>query len=270
MWNLHGEWHSHTFRFHMRRLFIFLLFAAASTLAWGAPPALLNEALQGLADNFDHWAYTHTIVQHDGKGENREEAVIRFDPSKPYAEQFTPIKINGREPTEKDREKYRRDGEKRGERLVKGEESAASKRKTLGELMDIDRATVDHEDEKTVTYVVPLKKEGNLRLPPDKFRVLARVSKVTRGFERVDVQVLAPFRVRMIIKVKSGDSWLDFASVDPDYPPVLVGTKTSAKGSVLFIGGEIVVETSRADFKRVKPFSDRFGVKVGPLKSIDF
>jgi hypothetical protein len=138
----------------VRRLVAFLLVFLAAEATAAAPP-LLDDAIRGLAVNFDHWAYTHTIIQRDGNGKVTRSEVIRFDPSKPYAEQFTPLSIDGREPTDRQRQKYRREGVRRGERLMKGETGADKTRKTLGELMDIDRAVLSAEDATSVTYTEP-------------------------------------------------------------------------------------------------------------------
>ena len=91
----------------MRRFFaVVLTFATvvASAFAAEAVPraastaeiALLKDAMKGSAQDTEHWAYTETTRIQDKKGKKFEETIVRFDPSKPYAEQYTPLKIDGK------------------------------------------------------------------------------------------------------------------------------------------------------------------------------
>jgi hypothetical protein len=256
----------------MRRapsLFFLVAFVLASARA--EIPPLLQDAVKNLSMDAARWAYTELAVQKDDKGKTKSETLVRFDPSKPYAEQYTPLKIDGKAPTDSQLRKYRRMGEKRGERLDKIERDGVSpSRKTLGELMDLDRATVAEENAQTVTYEVPLKKEGNDRLPPEKFRVLARVSKELRAFETVSATLRAPLREKLVVKVSEGEGRIEFKTVDPKHPPQLTAVRGSGSGSILFVPIGRRYEMSREDFKRVKPYGDRFDVQIGQLKALDF
>ena len=257
----------------MRCLMILSLLAATFS-ARAAVPQILQDAIKKVSLDTDRWAYTQTAIQKDDKGKTKSEVVVRFDPSKPYAEQYTPLKIDGEEPSESQRRKYRRQGEKRGEALVKaettGEVDASTRRKSLGELMDIEKATVAEEDAETITYEVPLKKEGNDRLPPEKFRVLARLSKEQRVFDSISATLRSPLREKLIVKVSAGEGHIQFKTVDPKYPPQLADIRGSGSGSILFVPIGRAYELRREDYKRVKPYGDRFDVQIGTLKAIDF
>lgn len=234
-------------------------------------PPLLETALDKIAADYDHWAYTQTVVEKNEKGKVLREAVVRFDPSKPYAEQFMPLKLDGRPPTAAQLKKYRRQGERRADRIAKAEsEGTTPQRQTLGELMDLERATLVEEAADIATFEVPLKKEGNNRLPPEKFRVLARVSKRTGAFESIVAQLREPMRAELVVKIKSGVGRLDFATVDPRFPPAVSTISGHGAGSILFVPVGRAYDLKRESFQRVKPFGDRFAVKLGPLKSIDF
>ena len=236
-----------------------------------AVPALLDAALRKIATDYDRWAYTQTVVEKDDKGKVVSEAVIRFDPSKPYAEQLTPLSVDGKSPSDHQIRKYRKQGEKRGERIEKAErEGKEPTRQSLGELMDIGRATVVEEDAQSVTFEVPLKKDGNKRLPPEKFRVTARVNKQQQAFENILVLLREPLRAALIVKLKTGVGQLDFETVNPKFAPTLTAVRGGGTGSVLFISVGRTYDMKRADFKRVKPYAERFGVQFGPLKAIDF
>jgi hypothetical protein len=259
-----------TFPAAMRRAFLtWSLLAAVSLRA--EVPRPLQDALQKLAADTDRWAFTQTLIEKTGDGKTKRETVVRFDPSRPYAEQYQPLKIDGKEPGESDVRKYRRQGEKRGARIEREErEGPDPKRPTVGELMDLDRATVAEENAASVTYAVPLKKEGNHRFPPEKFLVTARVSKERGAFENVAVKLREPLRQKLVLNIKSGEGSIDFAPVDPKHPPQMTAIRGGGAGSIFFVPIGRHYELKREEFKRVKPYGDRFEVKIGPLKAIDF
>ena len=87
-----------------------LLLLVLCPLARSAVPQPLQDAIAKLAKDTDRWAYTQTTVQKDDKGRPKSEIVMRFDPSKPYAEQYQLLKIDGKEPSDSQQKKYRRHG----------------------------------------------------------------------------------------------------------------------------------------------------------------
>ena len=237
---------------------IFLL-AAASAVLRAEPPALLQAAVKNYTADAERWAYTQTVISKDRKGEIEEEIVVRNDPSQPFEVQWTPIKINGKVPTEHQIDKYRKEHDKR-----------RKSRRALGELLDLDKATVFEETATTVTYEVPLSKNDNQRLPPEKFRVTARVNKERQAFENVGVRLRESMRMALILKLKSGEADMDFTVVDPQFAPPIAALRADGEGSILFVkvGGNYAA--TRTDFKRVKPYSERFTVKLAPLQFLDF
>lgn len=253
---------------HMIRKLCILALVSAATLLRAEVPQLLGDALQKMAKDTDRWAYTQTLVEKDDKGKTVSVAVVRFDPSKPYAEQYKPLAIDGKTPSDSQLRKYRKMGEKRGTQMEK--EGVTQQQKTVGELMDVDHATVATEDAKTITYDVPLKKEGNDRLPPDKFRVTARINKASATFENVAATLRAPMREKLVLKIKSGEGNIDFTQVDPKYAPQPTAVRGNAMGSVMFVTVGRNYDLKREDFQRVRPYGDRFQVQIGPLKAIDF
>jgi hypothetical protein len=241
----------------------------------GARPAtneeisLLNGLLHQTADDLGRWAYTEHRVLRDHKGKVKSEHVVRYDPSKPYAEQWTPIKINGREPTERDRTKHRR----RGESAAPNDKPRVEKRPqrpALGEVIDVTRSSVAAETPSHLLFEIPLLKFGNERFPPEKFQVHARVRKDGYLLENIAVRLRESFRSKLVVSVKSGEGSLDFAQVDPKYPPTLVAIDGDAVASVLFVSIGGSVELRRTELKHVKPFDERFEVQIGTLRAIDF
>lgn len=227
----------------------------------------LSDSLEKTAADLRRWAYTESQVFKDEKGKVKTDVVVRHDPSKPYPEQYVPLLVNGKPPTAKDIEKYRKQGERARKRI---ENPSSDRRKSLGEVLDLRTASVVSESAQTIVFEVPLKKEGNDRFPPEKFQVLMRLNRTTYALENISVRLRGSFRSKLIVKVKSGEGTLDFAVINPKYPPTLTSISGDASASVFFIsvGGEL--ELKRTELKHVKPFDERFEVQIGTLRAIDF
>ncbi len=265
-----------------RRAFCFLLFLAA--LAGRAEPArpaadgtarpatpeelsLLTAVLQRTADDLPRWAYTEHRVVRDEKGKVKSEQLVRFDPSRPYAEQWTPLKIDGREPTEREKTRFRRRGEESDPQNPK---LSKRSRPSLGEVLDVGRATVGSVNATHWVFSIPLRKFGNERFPPEKFEVFARIRKEGERLENVAVLLRDSFRSKLVVKVKSGDASIDFAVVDPKYPPTMIAVEGDASASVFFVSVGGSVDLKRTELRHVRPYDERFEVQIGNLKAIDF
>ena len=106
-------------------LSLILATAAAALPAEELRPAtpdevkLFKDAIKNTQQDTEHWAYTETTIKQIGISKKPEgETIVRFDPSKPWAEQYTPLKIEGKVPTEKQLRQYRERGEKRGKAIM--------------------------------------------------------------------------------------------------------------------------------------------------------
>jgi hypothetical protein len=264
-----------------------LFIALAGLAAAAEPPALtagpevpplLLDALGKIAANFDRWAYTETRMATDEHGVAQPETVIRFDPSRPYAEQFTPVKLRGKPPTEAQLKDYRKRGEQRGEKFAKQEAEGKVPGSQLPRFgfggstvgIDLEHATVASENADSITFEVPLRNDGHGTLPVEKFQLFARVNRTTHAFENVALKVRSAFRVKLIVKVKTGEASVDFAAVDLKHDPVPVLMSGDGTATVFFMKFGGGFEVKRTDFVRVKPYGDRFGVKIGPMKALDF
>ncbi|MEN9634099.1 MAG: hypothetical protein RL077_2503 [Verrucomicrobiota bacterium] len=267
------------FFLHLRPI-LFSLLGLCAGLARAAEPAsalgrpataeelaMLSNALERTAQDLRRWAYTESRVVKDEKGKVKTDVVVRFDPSKPYPDQWSPISVNGRQPTSSEQQKYRRQGERAQQREETGEGSG---RPSLGESIDLRTASIALETADAWTFEVPLKKVANVRFPPEKFQVLVRIGKATRALEQIAVKLRASFRSKLIVKVKSGEGVLEFAAVNPKYPPTLISINGDASASVFFVSIGGLLELKRTDIKHVKPFDERFDVQIGTLRAIDF
>lgn len=230
----------------------------------------LLTVLQKTAADMGRWAYTETRVIRDEKGKVKKNEVVRYDPSKPYAEQWTPLAVNGKPPGEKELERARKRGlaaEKRDEKRERGQ---TEERRTLGEVIEPEKARIAAETATHLTFEIPLRAVRNSPFPPEKFEVLARVRREPGALENIALRLRESFRAKLVLKVKSGDATLEFATVDPNFPPTLTAVRGDAQASILFVsvGGEL--EMTRTELKHVKPFAERFEVQIGTLKAIDF
>lgn len=259
----------------------FLMFAALAGRAEPARPAadgtgraatpeevsLLNTVLQKTAEDLPRWAYTEHRVIRNEKGKLKSEQIVRFDPSKPYAEQWTPLKIDGREPTDREKARFRRRGEESDPQNPK---LSKRTRPALGEVLDVARASIGSVSATHWIFSIPLLKFGNERFPPEKFEVFARIRKEGLVLENISVLLRDSFRSKLVVKVKSGDASIDFAVVDPKYPPTMVEVEGDASASVLFVSVGGSVDLKRTELKHVRPYDERFEVQIGNLKAIDF
>ncbi|MBA4135983.1 MAG: hypothetical protein C0518_01550 [Opitutus sp.] len=255
------------------RLFLFLL-CGAVLLATGFPadePELnpydplagvhppLAAALRKFGRDAGRWAYTQKFAQLDKEGKVKESWVARFDPSQHYDVQWTLMEEDGQPATERQLKKFRKQRAK-----------LAKDRKTLGELLLVQQAVVAFESTNELVYEVPLKLEESSRFPPEKFQVFVTIDRRKEILKLVDVKLRENVRVAGVVNVKNADARLEFATVMPEHDPALVAMSGGGTASLLFITVGARAESLRTDFRRVTPYDERFNVKLGPLKAIDF
>ncbi len=246
----------------LSRPFLLILgFCLAALPLRAEVPPLLQEAFRKFSAEVPYWAFTETIVRTDMKGKPEGETVVQIDPSKPYAEQILPLKIDGKPPTPAAIEKFRKQRQRRQDR---------EENQSLGRLILPDQTKVVAETATSITYDVGLRRTGNSRLPPDKFQVLVRINKTRQELESISVLVRESFRVALVGKVKSGTAVLNFQPVVPEHPAPLAMILAEGAGSVLFVRLGANYELRRTEFRRVKPYSDNFGATIGDLKVLDF
>lgn len=269
------------------RFFLLLILGCAATLAHadGFRPAtadevvLFKEAMKNSRQDTEHWAYTETTTKKIGVTKKMKgETVVRFDPSKPYSQQYTLLKYEGRDPTEKERKKYREMGERRGESLARAANPAAideptpsmrKKHKDTEIKPDLDHPRIASEENGRLVYDLPLISNTN-DVPVDKIELRVAVNTVTRHVERASFRVKDSFRMKVVAKVKAGEGSVEFAVIDPKYGPVMTAASGNVGGSLLLIPLNANFTSKRTDFQRVKPYNERLQVKLGPLELLDF
>lgn len=239
--------------------------------------AFFRDALKNSSQDTEHWAYTETTTIHASKGRTHGETVVRFDPSKPYAEQFIPLKVEGKSPTERQLKEYRKRGEKRGEGVARAAESARNPGAPPPQVrVGVNRVTLDPEhplvvrgEGDRITFEVPVAGRSK-DVPVEKFQVLVVANRTTRLVESATLRVRESFRVKLVAKVRAGEARLDFAVVDPKFGPVITAMTGDFNLSLLFIPVNATFERTRTEWKRVKSYDERLQVKIGPLQLLDF
>lgn len=250
----------------MRRVLILLfvvlwpgcpLAAENEDLLAGAPEALAA-ALRSFGAERERWAYTEHFVTTGRKGEPKESRRFRFDPSLPPEERWTLLEDEGRPPTERAQRKFRR-------------EMKRVRRIRLSEYLQLDRAVLRRETPAEQIYEVPLRRENNDRLPPEKFSVQITLERDEAWqLAAVDLTLRATMRMALVAKVRRAGAGIRLVRVSPEHGPVVRSLHGAGEGTVLFVkvGGAFTAE--RSEFKRVTPYDERFGVKLAPLQLLDF
>jgi hypothetical protein len=263
------------------RVLILLAGLAAGTtaLATGRPP-LLAAAFQAFLDGQQRWAYEETVSSFKADGSLTEEAVIRVDPSQPYAKQRVPVKIRGTSPTEQQLHDWAKASEAIAQRRLKLRETQAatgSDRDFRLQLINrevsplLDEAILVAEDTRTVTYEIPLRELGGPTAAlVDDHQLIVQVNRERRMFEHATIRQTKMVRVGAG-KYSDGIVEVEFVKADAPYPTVPVRLTRTKTNKPLFgpkrTGRD---QIDRRDFKHVTPYEERLKVKLGPLQLLDF
>jgi len=254
--------------------------AKGTTLSAGRPP-LLDEAFNAFLAHQGRWAYTETFYWLSFDGKKSRETIVRVDPSLPYAQQYTLIQLAGKPPPEKLLRQWAERGEKEAKRRQKlaEDEQFPTYRKEDFQMQIynekvtplLEEAVVVSEDETSVTYEIPMRKAGGLSQPRyEKYRLTARVSKRLHQFEQATLHQLLPFHI-VAAKYTDGLNEIEFGSPDARFPTVQVKTTSQVTTKPLF-GPAVRSQnvTVRTDLKHVTPYDERFGVRIGPMRTVEF
>jgi hypothetical protein len=270
----------------MRRAYFMLTLLATAT-AWGAVAgrrpataaevALLQEAMKNTDQDTEHWAYTESTTVKASKGIPRVATVVRFDPSKPYAEQYTPLLVDGKPPTAKELKKYRKQGEKRGKARMRTAEKAGPaederpqmKINDKGAGLDIEHPLVVQDDADRILFEIPVL-DPDKSLPVEKLEILVQVGKRARHMEKAMFRIKHAFRLKLVAKIKSGEASLEFTVVNPEFSPVITSITGNFGASFLLIPVNATFTNTRTDWQRVRAYDERFSVKMAPLQLLGF
>ncbi len=226
-------------------------------------PGLLDQAIRKLIADEDHWAFTQSTLRFDRSGKPEGGPTVeRYDPSKPIGQEWQLIKYAGHSPSELDMRIWH---------YQKGKAMKHHGEKTLGDVLDLNHAALAAETPALATFLVPILKGASDRFPADKLEVFMAVDKRLGALTSFSLRPREPFRYAGVVKVVSGDLEGRLDVVKENTTPALVWWKGSGRLRIMgFIPFGIAREASYADFRRVTPYSDRFEVKIGDIKALNF
>jgi hypothetical protein len=250
---------------------------SAVSMSAGMPP-LLDEALKKEREQEYHWAFTETVEARNGKGEVHDSMVVRYDPSKPYAEQYTPLSVDGKPPSNSVIHECRQRGEdearERQKKFEKGEDNApdAPEIEISDDkgIIELQNAVLFEESDRYATFKVPVRAKSRSSFPFETILFLLKVNKTDSTLDSLQMTVSQPMRINLTARIRGADIQGTYTKVDPAYPPQITSAEIQADIKFLFAKSSARVSIKRSEFKHVKPYDDRFTVKMGPLKTLGF
>ena len=226
-------------------------------------PSLLAEAIRKVVADEDHWSYTVTIQRFDRNGKALGGPFVeRYDPSRPYREQWLLLKYDGRAPTREETGSWRRQKDRQMRQMDE---------KSLGDVLDLGHATLAGESGATATFLVPILPGLSKRFPADQLEVFMNIDKAAQALMSFSLQPRGPFRVAGVLKVEAGEAKGRLETVKPGFAPAFVWIKAAGVGrlfGVFRVGRGY--EMTLSDYRRVKPYNDRFEVRIGDVKALNF
>lgn len=236
-------------------------------------PPLLAAAFRTFLADQNHWAYTETRSHSDSEGRTVRDHVTVIDPSLTYANQLVPEVINGQAATPAQVAEWaRRSAETARQRQALAERPGGPPPEPEFQLKvfhhrvrpQFDRATIATEDDTSVTFEIPLQRDDGQPFP--EYQLTARVDKQRADF------LHATLRQTKLIQIKGG-KWTDglievtFTRPDPQHATVPSTTTSRVTNKPLFGAAHTLQsQADRTGFRRVTPYDERFGVKIGPLR----
>jgi len=201
-----------------RASLLFLLLAGfAATPGPAASPPLLARALDRWAANHQDVSFTQQTRFFTKDGALREERLERFDPSRPDAERWQLLEVNGAAPTDEQRQKL--EGRKNSRARPKVDAKP-------GDYLDLDHARVVSETAAEVRYQIPLRPEAQHLINVDDVEVVVTIDKRSGSIVGIGAALREPMRVLL------GLAHVTDLDVDFRLTPVTDGgTSTVAAGS---------------------------------------
>jgi hypothetical protein len=233
--------------------------------------APLTAALAALERPRGCWAYTATTsTTKDGK---TVVDVERFDPFQPDERLWTLLTRDGRAPTTDEQASYRRDRMKRWKR----QQSAAAKQKPVEEKTTrralYSNLTVDRPDTGGATvFAFDREPRSALAASIAGVRETYTIDEASSRIVRHAHRQLAPTSVLAgTVKIDLFDYEIDYTVIDPALAPFPAKKKAHYRLHAFGTDtGEVTVETSYADYRRVKCYEDRFEVNIGTTSVQDY
>jgi len=231
-----------------RHFWLSLLLCGATLpgLRAATPPLLAKAFAQWVAGQED-LAFTQQTRFFFDNGKVKEERVERYDPSLPDSRRWRLLQVDGRAATVEQRVKW--EDTKNGKPRRKVAKSPI-------EYLDLEHATLFHDELKTARFEVGLRPEAARLLAVDKITVIVTVDKASGGIARIAATLREPIRVLLgIARITD----LDFdVRIEPADENTMrrageVQTGSTVRVAMSKLGSPM--EYSWSDFQRVRSFS---------------
>lgn len=210
-------------------------------------PALLHEAIGNWLAGKEDWAFTQRVRSLSDGGQVKDERLERYDPSLPDIQRWHLLTVDGKAPTEAQRQTLERRKNLRPRKHAN---------KPPEDFLDFPHAVVSAETARAVTYAVAVRPEAARLVQTDKLIVLVTVGRENRAIERVTVSLRDPMRVALgLAKITDIDLDVHFdpSGQDANSEAGDVETSGSARVALWKLGDRMEYEWS--DFKRVTPYA---------------
>ncbi len=224
--------------------FLFLVFAVLG-LPLGIraePPALLVKAVANWAEGRQELAFTQRTRALNDDHSVKYERVERYDPSQPDNSRWRLIEVNGKPPTEEERQdiEVKRN---RKPRKPAGNPPAA--------YLDLETARLVHETDRSANYEVGIKPEAARFVPLDKIVLYLIVDKTSESIHHISGYLREPMRIAFgLAKIIDVDLDVQFeASSDEPPPASAVSAGSTARVKMSKFGNPL--EFTWSDFKEV-------------------
>ncbi|MBL9209826.1 MAG: hypothetical protein JNL92_05120 [Opitutaceae bacterium] len=170
------------------RVLLLLVSMGGWTGLGGAPAPLLVQAFEDLHSSRDDLAFTQRSRELHDDGRVRTERLERYDPSLPDRERWRLLEIDGRAPTEAERQQWehRRNAKPRKRPL-----------KSPAAYLDLEHARVVEDTADQASFEIPLRPDVLRLLAVEKISVVVTVDKPLRRIERIGATLREPARILM-------------------------------------------------------------------------
>lgn len=170
----------------LRRAILPLVLAGGWAGLFAAPPPLLIKALEELHSSREDLAFTQRSRDLHDDGRVKEERIERYDPSLPDHQRWRLLEVDGRAPTEGERQKWeqRRNAKPRKKPL-----------KSPGAYLDLEGARPLEDTPDQASFEIPLRPEIVRLLAVEKISVIVTVDKQQGRIERIGATLREPARI---------------------------------------------------------------------------
>ena len=208
----------------------------------GEPPPLLAKAVANWAEGRQELAFTQRTRVLNDDHSTKYERVERYDPSLPDNRRWRLLEVNGKPPTETERQdievKRNRKPRKRA-----GNPPAS--------YLDLNNARLVRETDRTAHFEVGIKPEAARFVPLEKLVLQLAVDKSTEAIDHISAALREPMRIALgLAKIIDVDLDVQFGEPANGPPPASEVTSGSTARVVMSKFGD-PMEFTWSDFKEV-------------------